>query len=149
MNTNFSLSFYKRTRSSSFIRTRSSWISRIFVRGGALTGGTHDVEHLILLNTNLTNNTNLFGTRIFLFLYAHGSHGSHGFFTRDFFEHESHEIRRRPTDQREVITRIYLARGSFFFYTHTDLTDHTDFLHEIFLNTNLTRFAEGPLTNGK
>ena len=57
------------------------WIS-LFVRGGALTGGTHDVEHLILLNTNLTNNTNLFGTRIFLFLYAHGSHGS---FTRDFF----------------------------------------------------------------
>ena len=87
LNTNFSLSFYKRTRSSSFIRTRSSWISRIFVRGGALTGGTHDVEHLILLNTNLTNNTNLFGTRIFLFLYAHGSHGSHGFCLRHF-EHE-------------------------------------------------------------
>ena len=37
LNTNFSLSFYKRTRSSSFIRTRISWISRIFVRGGART----------------------------------------------------------------------------------------------------------------
>ena len=124
LNTNFSLSFYKRTRSSSFIRTRSSWISRIFVRGGALTGVTHDVEHLILLNTNLTNNTNLFGMRIFLFFIR--TRISHGFFTRYFFEHESHEIRRRPTDQREVITRIYLARGSFFFYTHTDLTNLTD-----------------------
>ena len=30
-----------------------------------------------------------------LLLYAHGSqgsHGSHGFFTRDFFEHESHSL---------------------------------------------------------
>ena len=46
--------------------------------------------------------------------------------TTSFFEHESHEIRQRPTDQREVITRIYLVHGSFL-YTHTDLT-LTDFL---------------------
>ena len=122
MNTNFSLSFYKRTRSSSFIRTRISWISRIFVRGGALTGGTHDVEHLILLNTNLTNNTNLFGTRIFLF-YTH----------TDLTDHTLlHEIFLNTNLTNLFGTRIFL------FYTHTDLTDHTDLLHEIFLNTNLT-----------
>ena len=50
-----------------------------------------------------------------LLLYAHGFHGSHGSFTRDFF-----------WTRISRITRIYLARGSFFFYTHTDLTDHTD-----------------------
>ena len=109
LNTNFSLSFYKRTRSSSFIRTRSSWIFY----------------------------TRFFWTRITrikrIFYFAHGSRIlPTALWTRDFFEHlilfehESHEIRRRPTDQREVITRIYLARGSFFFYTHTDLTDLTD-----------------------
>ena len=48
----------------------------------------------------------------------------HGFFTRDFFEHESHE-------SHESIWHADLS----FFYTHTDLT-LTDLLHEIFLNTN-------------
>ena len=75
----------------------------------------------------------IFCTRILLcFLYAHGSHGSHGscsrrgahgFWTLEFSEHE---IRRRPTDRREVIkriARIVFARGSYsVFNTHTDFT---------------------------
>ena len=71
--------------------------------------------------------------------------------TNNFFEHE---IRRRPTDRREVISRIkriFFICTRIFFILHTDLTDLTDFClrhfeHEIFLNT---RFAEGPLTVGK
>ena len=61
-----------------------------------------------------------------------------------------HEIRRRPTDRREVIIRIerisFHADLSLSFYTHTDRTDLTDLCsrqgahwgleHEIFLNTN-------------
>ena len=38
-----------------FFGTRISQISRIFVRGGALT-----LEHEIFLNTNFTNKTNVF-----------------------------------------------------------------------------------------
>ena len=59
-------------------------------------------------------------TRISLFLYAHGSQGSHGYCsrrgahggTRDLFEHE---IRRRPTDRREVISEFneYFACGFY------------------------------------
>ena len=45
-------------------------------------------------------------------------------------EHEiivfEHEIRRRPTDRREVIKRIKRI------FLHTDLTDHTDFLQRDF-----------------
>ena len=57
-----------------------------------------------------------------------------------------HEIRRRPTDRREVImrmTRILFARGFYsVFYTHTDRTDIvrggalTGGLNTRFLNTN-------------
>ena len=70
---------------------------------------------------------------------------------RDFEQRDSseHEIRRRPTDRREVIKRIFyctrISHGSFtrdFLNTnytnhtnnllHTDLTDHTDFLQQDF-----------------
>ena len=72
---------------------------------------------------------------------------------RDFEQRDSseHEIRRRPTDRREVIKRIFyctrISRITRIFYTrffehelnelneyflHTDLTDHTDLLHGIF-----------------
>ena len=74
--------------------------------------------------------TDLVYTDLTLF-NAHGSHGSHGFFTRDFFEHE---IRRRPTDRREVISRItriiFHTELTLSFLTHTDLTDLTDLLTE-------------------
>ena len=49
--------------------------------------------------------------------------------THIFFDHElffDHEIRRRPTDRREVITRIFFHVDLSLFYTHTDLTDLTD-----------------------
>ena len=71
------------------------------------------------------------------------------FWTRDFFEHE---IRRRPTDRREVITRI-----TRIFFLHTELIffahgSHSRIFvrggaltleHEIFLNTNFTRILFG------
>ena len=77
-------------------------------------------------------------------LIAHGSHGSHGscsrrgahgFWTLEFSEHE---IRRRPTDRREVIkriARIVFARGSYsVFNTHTDFT-------LFFICTRISRIA--------
>ena len=57
----------------------------------------HEMSLYIFLNTNNSNNTNVF-------LHT---------WTRDFFEHE---IRRRPTDRREVITRI-----TRIFFLHTEL----------------------------
>ena len=51
---------------------------------------------IVFLNTNCTNITNLFGTRM--------KADEHGFYRADGgFEHE---ICRRPTDQREVIARM-------------------------------------------
>ena len=66
-------------------------------------------------------------------IIAHGSHSfDHEiFWPRVFFDHEFFWTR------ISRITRIYLVRGSFL-YTHTDLTDLTDFLttrsfdHEFF-----------------
>ena len=89
-------------------------------------------------------------------LIAHGSHGSHGscsrrgahgFWTLEFSEHE---IRRRPTDRREVIkriARIVFARGSYsVFNTHTDFT-------LFFICTRISRISRifvrgGALTGG-
>ena len=82
-------------------------------------------------------NTWFFWTRISRITRIYLARGSFFFYTHTdltdllheiFFEHE---IRRRPTDRREVIERIKRI------FLHTDLTDHTDFLHEIFLNTNI------------
>ena len=92
LNTNFSLSFYKRTRSSSFIRTRSSWIfyTRFFwTRITRIKRIFYFAHGSRILPTALwtrdffwtrisrdspkahwptgSNNTNLFGMRIFLF----------------------------------------------------------------------------------
>ena len=135
-----------------------------------------------LLNTNISNDTNIFSRRSFsVFLYAHRSHGSlfaavrshgkHEIFEHGchsvFFEHEysdntniflahgshrshgslfaagrsqflEHEIRRRPTDRREVITRM----TRIFF--HADLSlylIHTRILLCFFIRTRIARIS--------
>ena len=95
----------------------------------------HEMSLYIFLNTNNSNNTNVF-------LHT---------WTRDFFEHE---IRRRPTDRREVITRItrifFFAHGTHFFCTRISRISRIfvrggalTLEHEIFLNTNFTRILFG------
>ena len=73
----------------------------------------HEMSLYIFLNTNNSNNTNVF-------LHT---------WTRDFFEHE---IRRRPTDRREVITRI----TRMFFGTR--ISQISRILSSWCLNTNFT-----------
>ena len=99
--------------------TRISPISRIFVRGGALTWGTRDfwtqMSPWFFLNTNNADNTNIICTRRrgaqfwllnveLLRLAAMWNWPMMNFeaLTRCF----EHEIRRRPTDRREVIKRM-------------------------------------------
>ena len=141
------------------------------VRGGALTGDLNTR----FLNTNNANLTNIFAhgflsfnrSRI-SFFYTHTdfylliAHGSHGSFTLEFFEHESHELNEFFACGSFCV--FLYARGFYsVFYTHTDLTlflyahgSHGSRIlfaagrsrggHEIFLNT---RFAVGPLTEGR
>ena len=62
------------------------------------------------------------------YFIAHGSH-SHRFFPPDhlFFEHESNEICRRPTDQREV---IFFIRTIGLFHPHGKSVSICEYLWE-------------------
>ena len=142
------------------------------VRGGALTGDLN----MRFLNTNNANLTNIFAhgflsfnrSRISIFythtdLYLLIAHGSHGSCTRDYFEHESHELNEFFCMWiflcLFICTRILLcflyAHGFLSVFIRTRISRISRILfaagcsregHEIFLNT---RFAVGPLTEGR
>ena len=135
--------------------TRISRITRILVRSVALTVFEHEIRRRPTDRREVIKrikriifargSCSVFYTHTDLYLLiAHGSHGSHGscsrrgahgFWTLEFSEHE---IRRRPTDRREVIkriARIVFARGSYsVFNTHTDFT-------LFFICTRISRIA--------
>ena len=75
---------------------------------------------LYFLNTNYANDTNIF--------LAHGSHGS--LFAAGRSQFLEHEIRRRTTDRREVITRItqilfaHGSHGSLFAAGRSQFFEH-------------------------
>ena len=76
-----------------FVSHRFHWFSQIFPSGP-----------LDYSSAEFKRNLNGYHLAHGYYFIAHGSH-SHRFFPPDhlFFEHESNEICRRPTDQREVI----------------------------------------------
>ena len=79
---------------------------------------THLSALIAPLNTNNSDNTNIF--------LAHGSHRSHGsLFAAGRSQFLEHEIRRRTTDRREVITRI--TRILFAHGSHSHFSSHSIF----------------------
>ena len=78
-------------------------LNEFFIAHGS--HGSHGSYTRIFLNTNNPNNTNIFW---------HTDLTDHTDLTLEFFEHE---IRRRPTDRREVIIRI-----TRIIFVHADLT---------------------------